>query len=80
MSPPTPLELDSPVWVDSFSVRAVYEELSNTLAAIDEQEDLRWWRNTQGPGMATDWPHFQVNGAGAKGGGGSAKKGDSLSL
>ncbi|TNM97073.1 hypothetical protein fugu_015229 [Takifugu bimaculatus] len=41
------------------SVRAVYEELSNTLTAIDEQEDLRWWRNAHGPGMPTDWPHFQ---------------------
>lgn len=47
-------------WVGSSSVRAVYEELSNTLAAIDEQEDLRWWRNAHGPGMPTDWPHFQV--------------------
>lgn len=30
------------------------------MASIDEQEDLRWWRNTHGPGMPTDWPHFQV--------------------
>lgn len=44
----------------SFSVRAVYDELHNTLMAIDEQEDLRWWKNTHGPGMPTDWPHFQV--------------------
>ncbi|KAK2833057.1 hypothetical protein Q5P01_016946 [Channa striata] len=41
------------------SVRAVYNELHNTLMAIDEQEDLRWWKNTYGPGMPTDWPHFQ---------------------
>lgn len=41
-------------------MRAVYEELSDTLTAIDEQEDLRWWRNSHGPGMPTDWPHFQV--------------------
>ncbi|KAG7238908.1 hypothetical protein INR49_030455 [Caranx melampygus] len=40
-------------------VRAVYNELHNTLMAIDEQEDLRWWKNTHGPGMPTDWPHFQ---------------------
>lgn len=44
----------------SFSVRAVYNELHNTLMAIDEHEDLRWWKNTHGPGMPTDWPHFQV--------------------
>lgn len=42
------------------SVRAVYSDLHNTLMAIDEQEDLRWWKNTYGPGMPTDWPHFQV--------------------
>lgn len=53
-------EANSSIWVGSFSVRAVYDELSGTLAAIDEQEDLRWWRNTHGPGMPTDWPHFQV--------------------
>lgn len=41
-------------------MRAVYDELHNTLMAIDEQEDLRWWKNTHGPGMPTDWPHFQV--------------------
>lgn len=41
-------------------MRAVYNELHNTLMAIDEQEDLRWWKNTYGPGMPTNWPHFQV--------------------
>ncbi|XP_061761586.1 protein kinase C and casein kinase substrate in neurons protein 3 [Nerophis ophidion] len=41
------------------SVREVYSELHNTVTAIDEQEDLRWWKNTHGPGMPTDWPHFQ---------------------
>lgn len=42
------------------SVCSVYEELHQAVASIDEQEDLRWWRNTHGPGMPTDWPHFQV--------------------
>lgn len=41
------------------SVKAVYSELHNTLMSIDEQEDLRYWKNTHGPGMPTDWPHFQ---------------------
>ncbi|KAG7256085.1 hypothetical protein CRUP_018078, partial [Coryphaenoides rupestris] len=41
------------------SVKAVYNELHNTLMAIDDQEDLRWWKNTYGPGMPTDWPQFQ---------------------
>lgn len=53
------------VCADTFSVRAVYEELNSTLAAIDEQEDLRWWRNSHGPGMPTDWPHFQVRSHGS---------------
>lgn len=41
------------------SVKAVYSELHNTLMSIDEQDDLRYWKNTHGPGMPTDWPHFQ---------------------
>lgn len=41
------------------SVKEVYNELHNTLMAINEVEDLRWWKNTHGPGMPTDWPHFQ---------------------
>lgn len=44
----------------SDSVKAVYNELHDTLMAINEQEDLRWWKNTHGPGMPTDWPQFQV--------------------
>ncbi|XP_068161407.1 protein kinase C and casein kinase substrate in neurons protein 1-like [Antennarius striatus] len=38
------------------SVKAVYSELHQTLMSIDEQDDLRWWKNNQGPGMPTDWP------------------------
>ncbi|XP_038843426.1 protein kinase C and casein kinase substrate in neurons protein 3-like isoform X1 [Salvelinus namaycush] len=41
------------------SVKAVYNELHNTLMAINEQTDLRWWKNTHGPGMPTDWPQFE---------------------
>lgn len=44
----------------SGSVKAVYNELHDALMAINEQEDLRWWKNTHGPGMPTDWPQFQV--------------------
>lgn len=56
----TEQQLNSSIHPGTFSVRAVYAELNDTLAAIDEQEDLRWWRNRHGPGMPTDWPHFQV--------------------
>lgn len=38
------------------SVKAVYSELHDTLMAISEQDDLKWWKNNQGPGMPTDWP------------------------
>ncbi|KAJ8347243.1 hypothetical protein SKAU_G00286440 [Synaphobranchus kaupii] len=41
------------------SVKAVYSELHHMLMSINEQEDLRWWRNHHGPGMPTDWPQFQ---------------------
>lgn len=44
----------------SLSVKAVYKELHDALMAINDQEDLRWWKNTHGPGMPTDWPQFQV--------------------
>ncbi|XP_034414726.1 protein kinase C and casein kinase substrate in neurons protein 1-like isoform X2 [Cyclopterus lumpus] len=38
------------------SVKAVYSELHHTLMSIDEQDDLKWWKNNHGPGMPTDWP------------------------
>ncbi|CAL8379238.1 unnamed protein product [Gadus morhua 'NCC'] len=41
------------------NVKAVYSELHHTLMSINEQDDLRWWRNNQGPGMPTDWPRLQ---------------------
>ncbi|XP_062875129.1 protein kinase C and casein kinase II substrate protein 3 isoform X2 [Trichomycterus rosablanca] len=41
------------------SVKAVYSELHDTLMGISEQDDTRWWKNTHGPGMPTDWPQFQ---------------------
>ncbi|XP_076008462.1 protein kinase C and casein kinase substrate in neurons protein 3-like [Genypterus blacodes] len=41
------------------SVKAVYSELHDTLMSIDEQDDLRWWKNSHGPGMPTDWPKIQ---------------------
>ncbi|XP_047465515.1 protein kinase C and casein kinase substrate in neurons protein 1-like isoform X2 [Mugil cephalus] len=41
------------------SVKAVYSELHDTLMSINEQEDLRWWKNNHGPGMPTDWPKIE---------------------
>lgn len=44
----------------SLSVKAVYNELHQTLMSISEQEDLKWWKNNHGPGMPTDWPKVEV--------------------
>lgn len=41
------------------SVKAVYSELHDTLMAISDQDDLKWWKNNHGPGMPTDWPKIQ---------------------
>uniref|UniRef100_G3P1M8 F-BAR domain-containing protein n=1 Tax=Gasterosteus aculeatus aculeatus TaxID=481459 RepID=G3P1M8_GASAC len=38
------------------SVKAVYSELHHTLMSINEEDDLKWWKNNHGPGMPTDWP------------------------
>uniref|UniRef100_A0A8C7YDM3 Zgc:91999 n=1 Tax=Oryzias sinensis TaxID=183150 RepID=A0A8C7YDM3_9TELE len=41
------------------SVKAVYSELHQTLMSIDEEDDLKWWKNNLGPGMPTDWPKIE---------------------
>uniref|UniRef100_A0A3Q3E7R8 Zgc:91999 n=1 Tax=Hippocampus comes TaxID=109280 RepID=A0A3Q3E7R8_HIPCM len=41
------------------SVKEVYNELHQTLMAINEEEDLKWWKNNHGPGMLTNWPKIQ---------------------
>ncbi|XP_029705060.1 protein kinase C and casein kinase substrate in neurons protein 1-like isoform X2 [Takifugu rubripes] len=41
------------------SVKAVYNELHQTLMSINEQDDLKWWKNNHGPGMPTDWPKVE---------------------
>lgn len=44
-------------------MKAVYSELHNTLMSINEQDDLKWWKNNHGPSMPTDWPKIEVRGA-----------------
>ncbi|KAL7985272.1 hypothetical protein Chor_003842 [Crotalus horridus] len=37
----------------------VYRELEQTIRMADAQEDLRWFRNTSGPGMPMNWPQLE---------------------
>ncbi|NXQ92085.1 PACN1 protein, partial [Nyctibius grandis] len=45
---------------ESSSYANIYRELEQAIRLSDAQEDLRWFRNTSGPGMPMNWPQFEV--------------------
>ena len=38
----------------------IYRELENIITSASPQEDLKLFRNIQGPGMYMNWPQFEV--------------------
>ncbi|XP_066479462.1 protein kinase C and casein kinase substrate in neurons protein 1 isoform X2 [Tiliqua scincoides] len=44
---------------ENSSYSKVYRELEQTIRMADAQEDLRWFRNTSGPGMPMNWPQVE---------------------
>ncbi|XP_072853511.1 protein kinase C and casein kinase substrate in neurons protein 1 isoform X1 [Pogona vitticeps] len=44
---------------ENSSYAKIYRDLEQTIRIADAQEDLRWFRNTSGPGMPMNWPQLE---------------------
>ncbi|XP_072282046.1 protein kinase C and casein kinase substrate in neurons protein 1-like isoform X5 [Pyxicephalus adspersus] len=40
-------------------IMTVYGDLNQAIMAVNEQEDLKGWRNRHGPGMLMNWPQIE---------------------
>ncbi|OCT70991.1 hypothetical protein XELAEV_18037907mg [Xenopus laevis] len=41
------------------SAKTVYGDLNDAIVAVNDQEDLKWWKNKHGPGMIMNWPQLK---------------------
>ncbi|XP_075047086.1 protein kinase C and casein kinase substrate in neurons protein 1-like isoform X3 [Mixophyes fleayi] len=41
------------------SIMTVYGDLNQTIMAVNNTDDLKWWRNKHGPGMLMNWPQLE---------------------
>ena len=45
------------------SYATVYRDLERVVTSASPQEDLKWFNAAHGPGMAMNWPQFEVRSA-----------------
>lgn len=41
-------------------MKQIYEEYYHTVNLADSNQDLKWWAQNNGTGMAMNWPTFEV--------------------
>uniref|UniRef100_A0A803K5F7 Uncharacterized protein mgc147475 n=1 Tax=Xenopus tropicalis TaxID=8364 RepID=A0A803K5F7_XENTR len=41
------------------SAKKVYSDLNDAIVGVNDQEDLKWWKNKHGPGMIMNWPQLK---------------------
>lgn len=43
-----------------FRLRMIYDDFHRTIQLADDSQDLKWWTQNYGTGMAMNWPTFEV--------------------